>query len=147
MCCYCAYLWIHFYHYCSTFLPRWAYEVRLYHLVLIDDGVPFNSVFTIMCDFLTNNYEVVAKRNHKSISVKHSTVSSIKLWLLRSTIDILSVFLPKPGLLLRMYGRALHLAVLTSYVAFQKLDGNSVSIWTLTSLLYRFCLKIKKIQQ
>ena len=44
----------------------------LYHLVVIDDGTPFNIVFTTMCDCLIINYAVVSKHNYKGVSVKRS---------------------------------------------------------------------------
>ena len=43
----------------------------LCHLVIIDDIIPFKSNFTAMCDCLTINYKVIAKRNHKDVSVEH----------------------------------------------------------------------------
>ena len=42
----------------------------LCHLVVIDNGTLSKSVFTAMYDCLTINYEVVAKRNHKSVLVE-----------------------------------------------------------------------------
>ena len=42
----------------------------LYHLVLIDEGTLFKSIFTAMCDCVTINYQVVATYNHKGVSIE-----------------------------------------------------------------------------
>ena len=41
------------------------------HLVVLDDGSPFKGFFIAMCDALNLNYDVLAKRNHKGLTVEH----------------------------------------------------------------------------
>ena len=40
------------------------------HPLILDDGSPFKDVFTSMCKSLNINYDVLAKRNHKSLLVE-----------------------------------------------------------------------------
>ena len=40
------------------------------HPLILDDGSPFKDVFTAMCKSLNINYDVLAKRNHKSLLVE-----------------------------------------------------------------------------
>ena len=40
------------------------------HLVVLDDGSPFKSVWLAICKVLRINYEILAKRNHKGLLVK-----------------------------------------------------------------------------
>ena len=41
------------------------------HLVVIDDGTPFKDAFVAMCTALDLNYDILAKRNHKGLTVEH----------------------------------------------------------------------------
>ena len=43
----------------------------LCHLVVLDDGNPFKGAFVAMCESLKLNYDILAKRNHKGLSVEH----------------------------------------------------------------------------
>ena len=43
----------------------------LCHLVVLDDGNPFKCAFVAMCKALKLNYDILAKRNHKELSVEH----------------------------------------------------------------------------
>ena len=43
----------------------------LCHLVVLDDGSPSKGSFIAMCKSLRLNYDVLAKRNHKSLTVEH----------------------------------------------------------------------------
>ena len=42
----------------------------LCYLVVIDDSNPFKGVFIAMYDYLTINYEVVARCNYKGVSIE-----------------------------------------------------------------------------
>ena len=41
------------------------------HLVVIDDGAPFKGSFVTMCQALNLNYDVLAKLNHKGLSIEY----------------------------------------------------------------------------
>ena len=41
------------------------------HLVVIDDGTPFKGAFVAICTALDLNYEILAKRSHKGLTVEH----------------------------------------------------------------------------
>ena len=41
------------------------------YLIVLDDGTPFKGAFVAMCQSLNLNYEILAKRNHKGLSVEH----------------------------------------------------------------------------
>ena len=41
------------------------------YLIVLDDGTPFKGAFFAMCQSLNLNYEILAKRNHKGLSVEH----------------------------------------------------------------------------
>ena len=43
----------------------------LCHLVVIDDGNPFKGAFVAMCTALDLNYDILANRNHKGLTVEH----------------------------------------------------------------------------
>ena len=43
----------------------------LCHLVVLDDGDPFKGAFVAMCKSLKINYDILANRNHKGLSVEH----------------------------------------------------------------------------
>ena len=43
----------------------------LCHLVVLDDGSPLKGAFIAMCNALNLNYDVLAKRNHKGLTVKN----------------------------------------------------------------------------
>ena len=43
----------------------------LCYLVVLDDGNPFKGAFVAMCKSLKSNYDVLAKHNHKGLSVEH----------------------------------------------------------------------------
>ena len=42
----------------------------LCHLVVIDHGTPFKGAFVAMCMDLNLNYDILAKRNHKGLTVE-----------------------------------------------------------------------------
>ena len=42
----------------------------LYHLVVLDDGALFKGSFVVMCKVLDLNYDILAKCNHKGLSVE-----------------------------------------------------------------------------
>ena len=44
----------------------------LCYLVVIDDSNPFKGFFIAMYDYLTINYEVVARCNYKGVSIEWS---------------------------------------------------------------------------
>ena len=46
-------------------------KLGLCHLVVLDDGSPFKGAFIAMYDALNLNYDVLAKCNHKGITVEH----------------------------------------------------------------------------
>ena len=41
------------------------------YLIVLDDGTLFKGAFVAMCQSLNLNYEILAKRNHKGLSVEH----------------------------------------------------------------------------
>ena len=41
------------------------------YLIVLDDGTPFKGSFVAMYQSLKLNYEILAKRNHKGLSVEH----------------------------------------------------------------------------
>ena len=41
------------------------------HLVILDDGGPFKGIFVSICKILDLYYDIIAKRNHKDITVEH----------------------------------------------------------------------------
>ena len=41
------------------------------HLVILDDGGPFKGIFISICKILNLYYDIIAKRNHKDITVEH----------------------------------------------------------------------------
>ena len=43
----------------------------LCHLIIIDYGTPFKSDFVAMCKALDLNYDILAKRNDKELTVEH----------------------------------------------------------------------------
>ena len=43
----------------------------LCHLVVIDNGTQFKGTFVAMCMDLDLNYDILAKRNHKGLTVEH----------------------------------------------------------------------------
>ena len=43
----------------------------LRHLVVIDDGTPFKDAFVAMYKALDLNYEILAKCNHKGLTIEH----------------------------------------------------------------------------
>ena len=43
----------------------------LCHLVIIDDGTPLKSAFVAICKALDMNYDILAKSNHKELTVEH----------------------------------------------------------------------------
>ena len=55
----------------SHFMQHVLMKFGIYHLVVIDDGAPFKGASVAMCQALNLNYDVLAKRNHKGISVEH----------------------------------------------------------------------------
>ena len=55
----------------SCFMQYVLMKFDLCHLVSLDDGTPFKGAFIAMCQALNLNYNVLAKRKHKGISVEH----------------------------------------------------------------------------
>ena len=55
----------------SCFMQHILMKFSLCHLVVLNDGSPFKGVFIAMCDALNLNYDVLAKRNHKSLTVDY----------------------------------------------------------------------------
>ena len=47
------------------FMQHVLLKFGIYHLVILDDGNPFKSIFTAMCKYLNIDYDILAKRNHK----------------------------------------------------------------------------------
>ena len=45
--------------------------LRLYHLVVIDDGNPCKFAFVAMCKNLDQNYGILVKRNYQILTVEH----------------------------------------------------------------------------
>ena len=54
----------------SYFMQYILMKFGLCHLVVIDDGTPFKEAFIAMCQALNLNYDILAKRNHKGLSVE-----------------------------------------------------------------------------
>ena len=55
----------------SSFMQLVLMKFGLCHLVVLDDGSPFKDAFIAMCDALNLNHDVLAKRNHKGLTVEH----------------------------------------------------------------------------
>ena len=55
----------------SFFMQHVLMKFGICHLVVLDDGSPFKGAFIAMCDALNLNYDVLAKRNHKGLTVEH----------------------------------------------------------------------------
>ena len=55
----------------SYFMQHVLMKFGMCHLVVIDDGIPFKGVFVAMFQAINLNYDVLAKRNHKGLSVEH----------------------------------------------------------------------------
>ena len=55
----------------ENFFQHVLMKFGLCHLVVIDDGTPFKGAFVAMCKALALNYDILAKRNHKGLTVEH----------------------------------------------------------------------------
>ena len=55
----------------SYFMQHVLMKFCLCHLVVLDDGSPLKGAFIAMCNALNLNYDVLAKRNHKGLTVKN----------------------------------------------------------------------------
>ena len=55
----------------SQFMQYVLLKFGMCHLVVIDDGTPFKGAFVAMCQALNLNYDVLAKRNRKGLSVEN----------------------------------------------------------------------------
>ena len=55
----------------SHFMQYVLLKFGICRLVVIDDGAPFKRAFVAMCQVLNLNYDVLAKRNYKGLSVEH----------------------------------------------------------------------------
>ena len=55
----------------SHFMQHVLMKFGMGHLVVIDDGTPFKGAFVAMCQALNLNYDVLARCNHKGLSVEH----------------------------------------------------------------------------
>ena len=56
----------------SYFMQHVLMKFGLCHLVVLDDRSPFKGAFIAMCDALNLNHDVLAKLNHKGLTVEHS---------------------------------------------------------------------------
>ena len=45
-------------------------KFSVWHIVVLNDGTPFKEAFVVMCQELNLNYDVLAKRNHKGLTVE-----------------------------------------------------------------------------
>ena len=54
----------------SHFMQYVLMKFGLCRLVVLDDGTPFNGYFVAICQDLNLNYDILAKRNHKGLSVE-----------------------------------------------------------------------------
>ena len=57
----------------ENFFQHVLMKFGLCHLVVINDGTPFKNAFVAMCTALDLNYEILAKRNHKGLTVEQIT--------------------------------------------------------------------------
>ena len=55
----------------SNFMQHVLSKFGMCYLAIIVDGIPFKGVFVAICQALNLNYDVLAKRNHKGLSVEH----------------------------------------------------------------------------
>ena len=55
----------------SYFMQHVLMKFGLCHLFVLDDGNPYKGSFIAMCDALNLNHNVLARRNHKSLTVEH----------------------------------------------------------------------------
>ena len=55
----------------SFFMQHVLMKIGICHLVVLDTGIPCKGAFIIMFYTLSLNYDVLAKRNHKGVSVEH----------------------------------------------------------------------------
>ena len=55
----------------SYFMQHVLMKFGLYHLAVLDDGTPFKGAFIVMCQAVNLNYDILAKRNHKGLSVEN----------------------------------------------------------------------------
>ena len=55
----------------SHFMQHISLKFGMCHRVVIDDGILFKGAFGAMCQALNLNYNVLAKRNRKGLSVEH----------------------------------------------------------------------------
>ena len=55
----------------SHFIQHILMEFEMCHLIVLDDCTPFKGTFVAMCQTLNLNYDILAKRNHKGLSVEH----------------------------------------------------------------------------
>ena len=55
----------------SHFMQHVLLKFGMCHLVVIDDSTPFKGAFVAMCQALNLNYDIVAKCNHKGLSVEY----------------------------------------------------------------------------
>ena len=53
------------------FMQHVLMKFGLCHLAVLDDGSPFKGAFIAMCISLSLNHDVLAKRNHKGLTVEH----------------------------------------------------------------------------
>ena len=56
----------------SYFMQHILMKFGLCHLVVLDAGTPFKGTFTAMYQTLNLNYDILAKLNHKGLSIDHS---------------------------------------------------------------------------
>ena len=55
----------------SYFMQHVLLKFGLYHLVVLDDGTLFKGAFIAICEALNLNHDVLAKHNHKGLTVEN----------------------------------------------------------------------------
>ena len=53
------------------FVQHMVMKSGMCYIIVLDDGTPFKGAFVAMFQSLNLNYEILAKRNHKGLSVEH----------------------------------------------------------------------------
>ena len=55
----------------DNFMQQILMKFGIFYLVVLDDRSPLNGAFVAMCKQLRLNYDALAKRNHKCLTVEH----------------------------------------------------------------------------
>ena len=53
------------------FMQHVLIKFGMCHLVVLNDGVPLKGIYIAICQSLNLNYDILAKRNHKGLSVEY----------------------------------------------------------------------------